>query len=69
MFSINLQKTRNPLYQEDPKTSKGHTSPNNIAELLFRQPFQPKHIETCHIPIMVDHELEHDEHSKNKKTT
>ena len=39
-FSINLRQTTNPLYQEDPKNSKGHTPPKNTAEFFFIGPFQ-----------------------------
>ena len=54
------------MYQEDPKTSKGPTSPNNTAEFLFRGPFQPKNTKTYHIPTVVDHEPEHGEHSRDQ---
>lgn len=66
MFSINLQPTRNSLYQEDPKTRKGHTSPNNTTEFLFRQPFQPIYTKTYHIPTMAKPKLEHGECSRDQ---
>ena len=51
------------MYQDDPKTSKVHTSPNNIAEFLFRRPFQPTYTKTYHIPKMVGQDPENREHS------
>ena len=57
------------MYQEDPKTSKGSTSPNKPIELFFREPFQSKHSETIHILTLVDHEPEFSEYSRDQEQT
>ena len=54
------------MYQEDLETRKGHTSPNNANKFLFRQPFQPKHVETCHIRTMANQETKHGEQSRDQ---
>ena len=59
--------TRNPLYQEDLKNSKGPTSPNNTTKFLFRGPFQSKHTKIIYIPTMVDYEPKHGEHSRDQE--
>ena len=68
-FSINLKQTRNLLFQEVPKTNKGHTPPGSMTELFSRGPFQSQHTETTHIPTMVDHEPKFGEHSRDQEQT
>lgn len=64
-----MRQTKNPLYQEDPKISKGHTPPDSTTKFLFRGPFHSQHTKTTHIPTMANHEPEFGEHSRDQQQT
>ena len=45
-FSINLQQTRNPLFQEIPQNSQGHVPLTHTMEFFPKDSFQSQHTET-----------------------
>ena len=65
-FSINLKQTKNPLFQDVPKTNRVHTPLENTTKFFSKESFQSQHTEIEQVPAMAGHKPKHSNHSRHQ---